>query len=423
MKKATLLFFLAALVLAGCNDEQDLQIVKSPVISIRVENELPAAVLPGTDLDFMFSLKYDKGIKAARAIVDGKILSGSEVMYSNAPDSVVFSFSYRPSDIYAGNTIDFAVSAEGVDGAKGHYDYPVFILAAKPDITISFPDDVPNEFLVDGTPLEFEVSIKSESVDMMKVTTYKGDEVLPGMSFPVEGDLRMLTFPFSYLPTLGDTGSPTTFTVEVMDINGNLVSANYSVQFTKAQSLELNEYTGVVMGLNKCTSAGQFFDAVNNVVYNAAGVGAACADIDFSIFWSNNANTQGVAFAAPVSVNIATIYPEATIVETLGGSVDDIPANWAVRNETNFREIEIDADTYAGVSTRAEIIELFENGTVPANDHVTFRKNAGSTMAFKINRTASSSTGEVEKYGLIRVTARPASNNTGTITFDYKIEK
>lgn len=410
------------MLLAGCTEEE-IQIVKSPVITIHVENEIPVTVLPGTDLEFLFSMKYDKGIKSACATVDGKVLPGSEVNYSDAPDSVTLGFSYKPSDTYAGNTIDFAVTAEGVDGAKGHFDYPVFVLAAKPDITITFPDDVPNEFLVDGSLLEFEVSIKSGAVDMMEVTTYKGDTVLPDMSFPVVGDLRSLSFPFSYQPTMGDTGAPTTFTVEVMDINGNLVSANYTVQFTKPLSLELNEYSGITMGLNKCPAVGQFFDAVNNIVYPAAGVGAVCADIDISIFWSNNANTQGAAFAAPIATNIATIYPEATIVGTLGGSEADIPTNWAVRNETNFREIEIDADTFAGVSTKAEIIELFESGTVPANDHVTFRKNAGSTMAFKINRTAASSTGEMEKYGLIRVTARPATNNTGTIVFDYKIEK
>ncbi|MBR4826420.1 MAG: hypothetical protein IKZ91_00865 [Bacteroidales bacterium] len=387
-----------------------------------MENTVATTVLPGTDLDFLFSLKYNPGIKSARALVDGKVLEGSEKTYSDSPDSVTFSFKYRPSDAYAGNTIDFAVAAEGADGAWGHYDYPVFVLAAKPEITIAFPEDIPNEFLIDGTPLTFDVTITSKTVDMMQVTTYKGNEVLPDMTFPVEGDLRNVLLSFYYEPSLGDTGSPTTFTVEVMDLNGNLVSSNYTVTFTKLASTELNEYNGIVMGLNKCTAAGQFFDAVNNIVYEAKGVGAVCADIDWTIFWSNNANTQGVAFAAPLANNVTVIYPEATIT-ALGGGATDIPANWAMRNETNFRDLEIDADTFAGVSTLQEIIDLFEGGVEPANDHVTFRKAAGATMAFRINRTAASSSGEMVKYGLIRVTARPATNNTGTIVFDYKIEK
>ena len=425
MKRAIVFSALAAILLAtGCYSDQDSVVVKSPVISIKVESTVPVTAFPGTNLDFIFSLNYSGGLKMAYATVDGEKLPDTEISFTDAPQSVQISFSYRPKDEFAGNTIDFAVYAEGVDGAKGHYDFPVFILAAKPDIAITFPDDAPNEFMVDGSALSFDVQIKSNSVDMMQVTTYKGETVLPDMTFPVKGDdLKNVTLPFYYEPTLGDTGGTTTFTVEVMDANGNLVSANYSVNFMKQASTELNEYSGVVMGLNKCTGVGQFFDAVTNTVYSAKGVGAVCADIDWSIFWSNNANTQGVAFAAPIASNVSTIYPEATIVNTLGGGTEDIPANWSTRNETNFREVEMDADTFAGVSTKAELVDLFDNGTVPANDHVVFRKSVGSVFVFKINRTASSSTGELVKYGLVRVTARPATNNTGTIVFDYKIEK
>ena len=257
----------------------------------------------------------------------------------------------------------------------------------------------------------------------MKITTYKGDTQLPDMSFNVEGDLRNVVLPFYYEPTLGDTSGTTTFTIEVMDMNGNIVSGSYSVNFYKEASTELNEYSGITMVLNKCTSAGQFFDAINNKVYVANGVGASCADIDWCIFWSGNATTQGVAFAAPSANNTTVIYPQATIVTTLGGTEADIPSNWSTRNETNFREVDIDADTYSAVSTVAEVEALFNNGTVPTNDHVVFKKTVGSVMAFKINRTVASSAGEVQKYGLIHVTARPATNNTGTITFDYKIAK
>lgn len=423
MKKVLFALLPAALIVAGCLSKDDGIVVKSPVIPIKMESEIPAIVYSGTELNFVFSLNYDKGLKSAYATVDGKVYPGTEISWEDAPATATIEFSYTPTDVFSGNTIDFAVCAEAVDGAKGHYDYPVYVLAAKPDITITFPEDAPNEFLVDGTALSFNVTIASQSVDLMKITTYKGDAVLPEMSFDVEGDMRNTVLPFYYQPTLGDTSGSTIFTVEVMDVNGNLVSAAYTVNFYKEASTELNEYSGIVMGANKCTSAGQFFDAVGNKVYVANGVGAACADIDWCIFWSNNSTTQGIAFSAPVAKNTADIYPEATIVTTLGGTVDDIPANWATRNETNFREVDIDADTFAAVSTVAEIVDLFENGNVPSNDHVVFKKNKGSVIVFKINRTEESSAGVLEKYGLVRVTARPATNNTGTIVFDYKIAK
>lgn len=423
MKKAIIFLTIAAVALFGCNPDDEQVVVKSPKISISVLNTIPVTALPGTDLEFVFSLKYEKGLKTAYASVDGEKLPDTEVTYTDAPDSAVLQFTYKPLDSYAGNTLDFSVYAEGVDGAKGHQDYPVFILAAKPDIVITFPEDAPNEFLVDGSALDFVVTITSKSVDMLQVTTYKKDVVLPDMTFAVEGDHKNVSLPFHYVPSLGDTGGTTTFTVEVMDFNGNLVSANYAVNFTKQAGSELNEYYDITLGLNKCPGTGQFFDAVTNTVYMANGVGAVCADIDWCVFWSNNSTTQGVAFAAPIAGNTTTIYPEATIVTTLGGTTDDIPANWATRNETNFREVEMDADTYAGVSTSAELVDLFDNGTVPSNDHVVFKKNVGSVFVFKINRTSASSAGETVKYGLIRVTARPATNNTGTIVFDYKIEK
>ena len=68
-------------------------------------------------------------------------------------------------------------------------------------------------------------------------------------------------------------------------------------------------------------------------------------------------------------------------------------------------------------------MELYDTGTVPANDLVTFQKVEGSTMAFKLVVTDPATGSPMEKVGLIRVTARNATNNTGSIVFDYKIEK
>ena len=202
MKKAIIILTFAAIALCGCNPVDDTVVVKSPVISIKVDNTIPVTALPGTELDFVFSLSYEGGLKSAYASVDGEKITATEVSYSDAPKTAVLQFSYKPLDAYAGNTIDFSVYAEAVDGAKGHFDYPVFILAAKPDIRITFPDDAPNEFMVDGNVLAFDVIIKSNSVDMMQVTTYKNDVVLPEMTFPVEGDLKNVTLPFYYEPTL-----------------------------------------------------------------------------------------------------------------------------------------------------------------------------------------------------------------------------
>lgn len=408
---------LLSLFLASCSQDDGPVVKASPKVRISIVGDVPATAYPGDDLEFVFSMKYAKGISEAYALVDGTELEGSRTTYPDAPDSTGLKFTYRAQDAYAGNTIDFAVVATATDGAMGHYDIPVFILAAKPAITVTLPADAPESFEVTGEALKFNISIVSSNIDMKSVTTYKGDAVVPSMSFNVVGDARNVTLPFNYTPTLGDTGTPTVFTFEILDVNGNIFNSMYSVTFFKAASDELNEYSGITMGLNKCVSYGQFINFVDNVVYMAKGVGDVCDKVDMALFWSGNSTTIGVAFASPNATNVTSIYPEATIVSTLGGTEDDIPTNWSVRNETNFRELEMDADAFAGVSTAAEVEALFAGGVAPTNDHVTFKKVAGSVVAFKINRT------ESPKYGLIRVTARPATNNTGTITIDYKIEK
>ncbi len=435
MKRFICLISLLSLFAASCDKITDVT-KKSPKIAIKITSELPAAVYPGETIDFTFDLSYEDGINESYAIADDVEIADSRTAYPAGTKNAQVSFQYKAQDKYAGNTIDFAVCAKGENGAIGHYDIPVYVFAVKPQIVVAIPESAPESFEIDGSALEFDIPVTSANTDIKSITTYKGDTMIPDMSFEVSGpDYKKIIIPFSYTPSLGDVGAPVLFTFEVLDVNGNLFDAYYSVTFTKPASSDLNEFYGITMGLNKCTAYGQFFDTVTNTVYKAPGVGAHCADIDFAIFWSGNATTQGVAFGSPNTSNISSIYPEATVVTTLGGSVDDMPINWKVRSNTTFREVEVSADDFAAISSIAQIKDYYDNGVKPANEHVCFKKAAGSVIAFQIHRpNVDPETGtpvmagdtpvvEVEKYGIIRITARNASNNTGSIVFDYKIEK
>ena len=420
--KKIIYFLTAVLLLVACGDNDSDAPLTRKNISIELLNEVPVAVYPNEELDFSFSAKYLGGLSEIYAMADGNVIEESRKQFADSPDSAIISFSYTPKDEYAGNTIDFAVVAKASDEAEGHYDYPVFVLAAKPEIEFTYPEQMPEEFMVDGSPLNLDIIIDSKNIDIKKITTYKEDAVIPALTYELESGIKRHVLHFSYTPTLGDSGAPIDFSIEVMDVNGNLVSSSFSITFTKKASLELNEYSGIVMGLNKNKTKGQFFDSYSNIVYKANGVGQHCGDIDWVLFWSGNSKTIGVAIAAPSTVNVASIYPEATIVKILGGQVADIPANWAVRNETSFREVELDGDGYAAVSTTAEIQRLYDSANVPADEHVLFKQTAGSTIAFKTSRKNGTDE-EGSKYGLIRITAKDASNNTGSVTFDYKITK
>ena len=431
MKKTifNFLFLLLAFAsLASCSDDMAIT-VKSPKIRVSLLTEVPPTVYPSETIPLEFKLEYEKGISKVWASADGTVLDETVREFEEALSEVTVSFEYLVQDIYAGNTIDFAVAATAVDGAEGHYDVPVFVMAAKSDISVSLPEDAPSEFLVDGSVLAMDVQISSANVDLKKLTVYKNGNPVGAMSVDFGENVRAHTLNFSYQPTMGDTGAPTLFTFEIQDVNGNITEAYYSIQFYKAASTELNEYNGVIMGMNKCITHGQFFNAHDNVVYKAPGVGAECANVDFVTFWSNNTGTKGAAFASPNAFNVSSIYTEATIVNLLGGSTEDIPLNWTPRNETIFRILNIDADAFASVSTKAEVEELFQNGTSPANEHVVMQVKAGTTLAFCTLRKPAKEDGQESepepepRYGLIRVTERAATNNTGTITFDYKIVK
>lgn len=422
MKRYLFLFIVALFTIVSCN-ETEIKAPKAPKVAVKLLNSVPATVYPGEKVDFQYALLYKGGVESAKAYADGMLIDGSEVVFSTSQDSVVYSFSYTATDIYAGNTIDFVVEASGADGAKGRTDIPLFVLASKPEVIFTYPSNLPQEFMVDGSSLEFDLIIESKSIAIKTLTTYKNEIKLEEMCAEYEDEVKIINLPFSYTPTLGDAGEPTIFTFEVMDVNGNIITSQCSILFNKQKSVELDEITGVVMGLNKCTTHGQFIDFISNKVYKAAGVGNVCADIDMALFWSGNASTVGVAIASPNASNVTSIYPEATIVNTLGGSESDIPMNWATRNETNFRAVSLSADEFAAIMTTAEIKGLYEEAEVPANDHVMFKNKAGNVLLFKINRSNIVSGEIVEKYGVLRVTQLAASNNTGTITLDYKIQK
>lgn len=410
-----LLFFSTVILLSltGCSKNNQV-IVKKSKIAISVDGTIPPTLYPGNTLDIKFILKHPAGIRESVVMIDGTEVEGSRRSYEEFTDSTSVSVSYKAMDSYAGNTVDIAISAEGVDGAIGHYDVPVFILATKPDITIDIPASAPSEFLVSEEVLKFDIEIISETTDMKSVTVYKNDVKEESMSYEFVGNLRKQTLKFSYKPTLADVGDAVVFKIAVMDVNGNIVESMYSVKFTKPQSLELNEHFGIMMSLHQSNVYGNFFDATNNIVYVANGVSQHCADIDWAWFYSANATTIGVALAAPIAQNTALTYSEANVTTYLGGQASDAVVNWGTRNETNFREISISAAEFNAVSTSAEVRNLYNTGTVPSNDHVVFRKTTDSMIAFKIARTS--------KYGLIHV-VKVAGPNTGNVKFDYKIEK
>ena len=385
-------------------------------ITFALTSEAPVAEYPGTQVSYTFTVEYPAGLSQVVATLDGKEIENSKQVYEDAPVSATYEFRYTLLASQSGQTVDFVFTATGADGYEGSIDYPVYVYASQADVDIVLPDDAPTEVDIDAQPkLAFDVNI-SAAAGLMKIRTLKNGEAIESLT-KTEGFTSSKTdvYAFEYEPTAGDVGQTVTFTFEVTDNDGNLVTADYAVNFIRAASTELNEYYGVNVGLNRCTSYGPFLDVDACQVYTVADGYEKCADIDIVLFWSGNASTIGMAVCGANTTNASTIY-NATTVTAMGGVADgaesDVITNWPVRNATLFKKTTMTVDEYASIYTREELAAAYENCTEAESGLANMLK-ADRVVVFK---TAAG------RYGIMKVVSSGTSNKDNAV-FDYKIEK
>lgn len=385
-------------------------------ITFALTSEAPVAEYPGTQVSYTFTVEYPAGLSQIVAMLDGKEIENSKQIYEDAPVSVTYDFRYTLLASQSGQTVDFVFKATGADGYEGSIDYPVYVFASQADVDIELPDDAPTEVdIFSQTELAFNVKI-SAAAGLMKIRTLKNGEAIEALT-KTEGFTSSKTdvYAFEYKPTAGDVGQTVTFTFEVTDNDGNLVTSDYAVKFIRAASTELDEYYGINVGLNRCTSYGPFLDADACKVYTVADGYEKCADIDIVLFWSNNPGTQGLAVCGANMQNASTIYNAATITDMGGvaeGAESDVITNWPVRNATLFKTTTMTVDEYASVYTRDELVAAYENCT-EAESGLANMLNADRVVVFK---TVDG------RYGIMKVVSSGTGNKDNAV-FDYKIEK
>ncbi|MBO5311839.1 MAG: hypothetical protein J6A91_07285 [Bacteroidales bacterium] len=380
-----------------------------PKFMVSLENEVPAVTYPSVTLDFSFSLSYEGGLSEAYISMNGLEVEGSRTVFDGAPRTAALDFSYTVKDSEAGTTVDVVLNMIGADGAVGRWDVPVFVRAAKPDIRIVLPENTPSEFDV-KKELNLEVDIVSATTDMKSVSVYKGAGLIETIESGGFDTPRSLRYMFSYTAPKYEAGTPVVFRIEVMDVNGNIVSHEFSITFVKPPLVELYEYTAVQMGMNRNMEFGQCLDLFSGTVFKMAGVGEKCADIDLVLFFSNNAATKGMSLASPHKSNLKTSY-SVDNTQALGGAESDAPENWATRNVTEFIPLELTEEEYADVELKEHVYSLFPDEAESVD--ILQQQKKGYSFAF---RTADG------KRGVAYITSAPA-NNTGQATFNIKVEK
>lgn len=393
---------------ASCTEDPSGTLVE-PKFMVSLENEVPAVTYPSVTLDFSFSLSYEGGLSEAYVSMNGLEMEGSRTVFEGAPQTAALDFSYTVKDSEAGTTVDVVVNMVGADGAVGRWDVPVFVRAAKPDIRIVLPENVPSEFDV-KKELSLEVDIVSGTTDMKTVSVYKGTELVEIIESDGFDTPRSLKYMFSYTAPKYEAGTPVVFRIEVMDVNGNIVSHEFSITFVKPPLVELYEYTAVQMGMNRNMEFGQCLDLFSGTVFEMAGVGEKCADVDLVLFFSNNAATKGLSLASPHKSNLKTSYSVEN-TQALGGAESDAPENWATRNVTEFIQLELTEEEFADIELKEHVYSSFPDGAESVD--ILQQQKKGYSFAFK---TADG------KRGVAYITSSP-SNNTGMATFNIKVEK
>lgn len=381
-----------------------------PKFMVSLENEVPAVTYPSVTLDFSFSLSYEGGLSEAYISMNGLEMEGTRTVFDGAPETAVLNFSYTVKDSEAGTTVDVVVNMVGADGALGRWDVPVFVRAAKPDIRVILPENTPVEFDV-KKELSLEVDVVSGTTDLKSISVYKGTELMETIESEGFDTPRSLKYMFTYTAPKYEAGAPVVFRIEVMDVNGNIVSHEFSITFVKPPLVELYEYTAVQMGMNMNKEFGQCVNLFSGTVFKMDETGENCADIDMVLFFSNNSTSRGMSLASPNKSNVTVIYKKETVVDLLGGEESDMPSAWSVRNATKFIQLELTEEEYADIELKEHVCSLFPDDA--ASVDILQQQKKGNSFAF---RTADG------KRGVVYITSAP-SNNTGFTIFNIKVEK
>lgn len=416
-------FFLmcATFVMAiACNPDTNTAEGDCPSISIKLTSEAPVNARPGEEVSYTFSLSYENGLSEAVAMLGKEEIEGTKATFSGAPVEETYSFTYTPASAQTGSTLDFVIAVSGADGAEKTYDIPLYVLAEKADIKITIPSEAPENHEL-GTDLSFTVNVTS-STDIINIKTLKNSAELPELTLTEFTDRKNIDYTFTYSPEATDVGAPVTFTFQVMDTNGNILSQDYAVTFTKPVSAELNEFYAVTMGYQNCTTAGPYLSSSTGQVFMIPDGGENSSLIDIVIYYSGNQTSQGLGVTSPTSPNAVSMYGNLTTVTGKGGDENDVITNWTVKNTVTFKllsgkikgeeKADITLEEFSELSKAKELEDLYNNSD--ATENVTaLMVQPESIFAFKTS---------ADKFGVLRIVSRDA-NNKGTVVVDVKTIK
>lgn len=194
-----------------------------------------------------------------------------------------------------------------------------------------------------------------------------------------------------FVDVLGTAGSTYVVVFTVTDKDDRTSSA--TITFTiENDAPTVATYTVVIVG-NQNSSAGSYYDAINNTVNTSAQANANQGSIDFMYFnGSSNAHTLS--------------SPDATASASFGSV-----STWTSRNSTRFSgDLGLSSTEFDGVSSSSEVQAYAASNSADLANQL----SVGDVISF----TTAANRGS--KSGLVKIAAINAANNTMELT--VKIE-
>ena len=239
MKKLHLIFtaLLASLAFAACTPVDDPtgenEIPHERIIFTLLNSEEPLVAAPDSDVSYKFKVAYSGGLAAIHTSLNGEVIEGSEMSYSDAPTEVEYDFSYTVKGSQFGETLDFIFTATAADGYTQSVDYALYVTANAVEFTIIMPEKAPAEIYSDAT---VKFNVKVECGNFLKTfEVFKGEAAYD--SVDNLNELKTYTYAFTYTPDAEDVGKDVVFHFVATDIKGNIAEGYYTVHIVKADAV------------------------------------------------------------------------------------------------------------------------------------------------------------------------------------------
>lgn len=391
------------LLIVACKKDDPVATLESGFsVTVKQNVKLPFTVTSKENIVFDLTINADSTqvLKEAVLSLDEAPL---QTVTAAAARQLQLQYTYKASASDVGKSLIFRLRVSDEAGNTIDRDFTVYVQLAPANISIQLPADAPAE-IADNKAADFLIQVNSEN-DIKYIKTFLDQAAITSLTKESFSNPKNDSYRFVYQPGPADADKTLLFTIEVMDVMGNIAKQQYSLSVKRSQVVDFINYFDVNLGAQRSTAYGPFFNASNGEVYLTTEAKAKAAGIDLVTFYS------GSSFA--YNITSPTLAAVAANVYTVAAYGDNAIANWPVKNQTWIKKITLTREEFDLLGAAAAIESLYTGATVAESETSGSLAN-GNVVVFK---TAAG------KYGVLYVKSRSANANTGYLTVDIKMQK